>query len=443
MIKTIVHNNKLQLYTSKESIKSRGLFIFVVLIFRLFLDLSYVYIISPIYEYAGFVVQIDLLKLIESYLLTFLLALIIPSRTKKPSDFFVVLLFLLPVLPTISLYGLRAENRAFIYMMLVGFLTVLVTCTLPEIKLRRLKGGRNIGVFICGIAVVVVFVWLIRRGGLGYFNLDLTRVYEFRREVGAAINIGFWAYLNAWVFKVFNVALIAWALFRKRYLLLLLFIGLQVVFFAISSHKSVLFYPFLVIALYGFIERKYALHLIVLGLLGLVGVCSAIALFTGNILPASLFIRRVIFVPASLNYAYYEFFSQAGHVFMSNSVLSFFIKYPFPYPPTQMISEFLLGHTNCWANNGFLATSYMHFGFPGGIIFSFVVGLLVRTVDVLVVGKLPLRFGITLVIVPFFSLFTSADLGTALLTHGLAISLLLLWLFSSREMPNKAALEGK
>ena len=57
-----------------------------------------------------------------------------------------------------------------------------------------------------------------------------------------------------------------------------------------------------------------------------------------------------------------------------------------------------------------------------------------RIVDALIVGRLPLWFGLSLVIVPFISLFTSADLSTALLTHGLAVSLVLLWLFGGRKV---------
>ena len=69
----------------------------------------------------------------------------------------------------------------------------------------------------------------------------------------------------------------------------------------------------------------------------------------------------------------------------------------------------------------------------GMIIYSMIVGLLIRIVDMLVASKIPLRFGLCLVIIPFFSLFTSADLTTALLSHGLFLSLLLLWLFSSEK----------
>lgn len=436
MNKVMTSNNG-HLRISKKGLNSRGLFVTSVLFFRLLLDASYIHIIYPVFASTGFVLQVDSLKLMESYFAILLLALIIPLDIKKPSSLLILFLFLMPVIPMLSLYGLRDESRGFTYMMITGFLIILGICRLPKVNLKRLKGGRMKGIVLCVGAVLVVLVLLISRGGLAYFNLDLARVYYYRDYVGAIINVGFFAYLNVWVFRVFNITLMAWALLKKRYSWFLLILGLQVLFFAISTHKAVLFSPIFVITLYVFAERKHILHLIVLGLSGVVGVCWAIAVFTGNIVPASLFIRRLLFVPAHLNYAYYEFFSQAGHVFMSNSVLSFLFDYPFPYPPPQMISKFLLGHTDMWANTGFLATSYMHFGFLGVIVFSIIVGLLIRLVDGLVADKLPLWFGLSIVIVPFFVLFTSSDLTTALLSHGVGLSLFLLWLFSAREMSNK------
>ena len=126
-------------------------------------------------------------------------------------------------------------------------------------------------------------------------------------------------------------------------------------------------------------------------------------------------------------------FSKEGYIYLSTAKgFSAFINYPFEYPPAQMISLYLQGHTHTWMNNGFLATSYMHFGFCGMIIFSVIVGILLNIVDNISKDRLPCWFSISIVIVPFFSLFTSSDLTTALLNHGLGLCIVLLWLFSAR-----------
>lgn len=421
---------KLNFYFSKRELTRKSLFVLVVFLVRISLDISYIFVVEPYFSYMSFFLQINELKILESYVLTLILALIIPYKVEKPSDFLIVLLFLLPILPTLSLYGLKNENRIFTYMIVVSFLVILLVKQVPLVNIVRLRNGKLVGIIICILAIIVVVAWLINTGSLKYFNLDLKRVYEFRRNVSSIINVGVFSYLNAWVFKVFNPAMIAWTFYRKNYKTFVIFTSLQVLFYAISAHKSVLFYPVLILIIQIIIEWRFSLHLICLGIIGVIGI-SFFALKLDYILPASFFIRRLFYTPALLNYAYYNFFSQAGYVYLSSSIFSSIIKYPFPYPAPMMISYYLQGHTDTWMNNGFLACAYMHFGFIGMVLFSLFVGLLFYLVDTLVLGKQSTRFGLSLVVIPFFILFTSADLTTALLTHGVGINLFLLWLFES------------
>lgn len=412
----------------------RLVFVLCILLLWISLNLSYYFVISPIFAYSGFTFNPDTHKLIESLFITLFIAFILPWKIRKPSDFMINILFTMPVLPTLSLYWLRGENRLYTYMLIISFMVVRVVVKMtPEIKLLRIKRGIKVGWIVSLIFTITILGYLIYRGGLRYFNLNLLKVYDFRRKVGAVINVGIFGYLNTWVFKLFNPVLISWSLYKRRYTLFVFFTCLQVVFFGISSHKSVLFYPLLIIALFVLLQKYQTMNVFFLTLFGAIGLTVILAIVFKQVVPASLLIRRVFFVPARLNYAYYDFFSQEGFVYMSNSVLSSFINYPFAYPPPQMISVYLQGHPYTWMNNGFLATSYMHFGFCGMIAYSFIVGLLLGIVDSLSKNRLPLWFSTSLVIVPFFSLFTSADLTTALLTHSLGPSLIILWLFSSRS----------
>jgi len=316
--------------------------------------------------------------------------------------------------------------------MVIGYFCVVLFSKIPIIKIGTLKEGRTIGIFLLIIMVVAVAASMIAKGGLSHFNLDLSKVYEHRGEVGLLINAGIWGYINTWVYKVVNPALIAWALWRKRYRLFLIFTALQVLFFAISSHKSVLFYPVLILAVYFFVRKKEAFKYITWGLIGVIIFSSCIYLIFDNIWLASLFVRRVFFVPAQLNFAYYELFSSIGYVYLSNSVFSSFLDYPFEYNYANMVSLYLLGHPDTNCNNGFLATGYMHFGYLGMWIFSIIVGLLLWIADSLVGKRMPKWLGISILTVPFFSLFTSADLTTAILTHGIFIGCLILLLLGQK-----------
>jgi len=388
--------------------------------------MAYVYIISPVYAYSGFITSVSLLAVLESYFMVILIGLTMPSTINRASHFFIWMLAIATIIPTLSFYAMHSGSRMFMYAMVIGYFCVVLFSKIPIIKIGTLKEGRTIGIFLLIIMVVAVAASMIAKGGLSHFNLDLSKVYEHRGEVGLLINAGIWGYINTWVYKVVNPALIAWALWRKRYRLFLIFTALQVLFFAISSHKSVLFYPVLILAVCFIARKKEALKYTTWGLIGVIVLSSCIYLIFDNIWPASLFIRRVFFVPAQLNFAYYELFSSIGYVYLSNSVFSSFLDYPFEYNYANMVSLYLLGHPDTNCNNGFLATGYMHFGYLGMWIFSIIVGLLLWIVDSLIGKRMPMWLGISILLIPFFSLFTSADLTTALLTHGILIGCFIL-----------------
>lgn len=419
--------------------KSKVKLVLLLLLFKASLDLAYVYVVSPVYAYAGFTVSNDTASVIESYMLTLIICLIVPSSISKPSDFLIWMLAVCSLTPSLTYYAIHSGSRMFMYTMVFSFICVVLMSKLPIIKIGTLKEGRTIGIFLLCTAVAIVLASMMAKGGLRHFNLDLSRVYEHRREVGALISTGLWGYINTWSFKVINPTLIGWALWQKRIKLVIVFTCLQAMFYGISSHKSVLFYPILIIALYLFAESRNALHLMTLGLILVILLSSAFSVLADFHWFSSLFIRRVFLVPAQLNFVYHELFSQIGYVFMSNSVLAWLFDYPFHVSPPLLVSEYLYGHHNTWVNNGFLATGYMHFGYAGMIVFSLIVGMLIWVVDLLIHNRVPLWLGLSVVTVPFFSLFTSADLSTALLTHGILVGMLILLIMGKKQGIKKQA----
>ncbi|HHV39745.1 MAG TPA: hypothetical protein GXX70_09735 [Tepidimicrobium sp.] len=406
----------------------------LLVLFRVALDVAYRYAISPIYAYAGFTVSIDSWTLIESYVLTFLVGIMSPSAIVKPSDFLVWMFSVGTMIPTLSYYGMHSGPRVFMYWVCFSFLIVVITSRLPNVRIPTLKQGRKIGVFAMIVTTFIVALSLIAKGGLKHFNLAFSKVYDHRRDVGVLISTGLWGYLNNWVFKVINPALISWALWRKRYRLILVFVGLQILFFGISSNKAVLFYPVLIAAVYIFARKRYTLEYLTCGLIIVVLVSSLVSLVLHFNWPLSLFVRRTFFLPAQLNFVYYDLFSDIGYVYLSNSILSGLIDYPFSQAPQVLVGQYCPGQAaDAWVNNGFVATGYMHFGYAGMLVFAIIVGLLLASVDSLTADRLPLWLGISIVIVPFRALFISADLFTALMTHGIIVALVVMLVIGIKQ----------
>lgn len=425
-----------------DLIAARALVVSLSLLYKAALDATYLFALEPYFSHLGFFVDLSVPRLAESYLLVLIPALAVPLRCNRPSDILVLMLFLISICPTMSLYGMRGGPELYCWFAVLAFYSVVVARELRRGEFPTVVHGRFYGLAIAAIGSIAVLAWIFLSGSIVHFNLNLMRVYEFREVVREELYVGFFGYLNQWAFRVFNIALIAMAVYRKKWWLLLALLGLQVFFFGVSSEKKVLFVPLLVFALLIIRRFNYSTVLTILLASVGVGIVTWLTLSTDNWLLYSLTVRRVLFVPAALNFSYFEFFSAAGHTLWSTGPLSMIFEYPFEESPALMISFFERGATDAWMNNGFLGASFMHFGYPGMIFFGLLIGLLCWLVDSLILGRMPFWLGLSIVIVPFFNIFTGADLTTALGTHGLGIGLLILWLLGE-DLSKGQGLSGR
>tara|TARA_B110000858_G_C17671803_1_gene412293 strand:- start:42 stop:326 length:285 start_codon:yes stop_codon:yes gene_type:complete len=85
-----------------------------------------------------------------------------------------------------------------------------------------------------------------------------------------------------------------------------------------------------------------------------------------------------------------------------------------------------------YANSGFVSSGYAHAGFLGILAYTFVIGMLLKFVNYLSNNSMPLWFAASIIIIPFIFVLTSADLLVVGLTHGMFISIILIYL--SREV---------
>ncbi len=80
-------------------------------------------------------------------------------------------------------------------------------------------------------------------GAVFHFNLDLSKVYDYRDLNAELTNIGIAAYLNSWVYQVFSICLMSYFLLNKNIKGFFIVFLIQIFFFGIASHKSILFSP--------------------------------------------------------------------------------------------------------------------------------------------------------------------------------------------------------
>lgn len=410
-------------------------FLLASALFRLALDLLYVRYVHPTFRYMGFDLHIELGQLLESWLLVGITALVMPHRIVRPSDLYMLMLGFGVIVPTTSQYGLAAEARWVMYMVLGGFLVIAIARRGKRFRVPTLIGGPKAAMVISVVGVIAVLGGIIISGGLRHLNFDLTRVYEYRAEATETIGKGIFGYLNSWGFKVFSLFLLAFALSRKAWPVVLVILGLQTFFFGVSAQKAVLFYPLLVFAVWYFFRRPASAVAVPAGLTFVVVGAALYWIGTGDGWLPSIFIRRMFFVTANNTFDYYAFFSANEHVYWSNSVFSGWLKYPYSASPSLLIGQWR--NTDAHVNNSFIATGYMHAGVAGLLFYCLIVGWMFRLIDSLAGNSVNLWFALAVTVVPMFSLLIGSDLPTGLLTKGVAISIALLFLV---RRPRRSAL---
>ena len=68
-------------------LENKYLFIFSGILFKFILEYTYIHFVNPVYAYAGFNLDINLIKYLEGWLIYFFFLSFTPHRIIKTSDF--------------------------------------------------------------------------------------------------------------------------------------------------------------------------------------------------------------------------------------------------------------------------------------------------------------------------------------------------------------------
>jgi hypothetical protein len=397
------------------------------LLFKIVLDLSYYLVISQV-GYPQLDLHLNSLKLVESYLLLFVILIFMPKSPKKLSNILVWLLILISYIPMLTLFAFKDEPRIFMYGVTAFWVLVFLLLHMPSISLAPLKqsGIIRYSLFVC--VGLIVFLMVYKYLGLS-FSFDLTKVYGIRSQY-AATGVPLAGYLFNWMAYIVNPIFFALFIRERKWLPVALIVVLQMLLFSVTGIKVYLFALPFVLALMWIITRRNPLAYMGLGLAGAVLVSTLSYWLIDDLWVSALFTRRVLMVPAQLSFSYYDFFSQNELVYLSASRLGFFLDYPYHLAPGHLIGEVYFGRPIMNAGTGLTADAYMNFGFVGLALWSVLLAVILKLVDTCS-RRVDFRVAIAAIAIPAIIL-VEAPLTTALLTHGLLLALLVLYL-SPRE----------
>lgn len=420
-----------------QSLETRYFFYIVAILFRIILDISYITFQHPVYAYTGFTLNISGKNYIVSWIFTLLTIMISPHLLNKVSDYFIVTFCFVTLLPIYTLYGLNSDFSYFTVLVnFSSFLWIVYSLRLKVFKkgfsIPFIKNGQKILQSLCSIMVVYLVLWYIVSGAVSNFNLDFSKVYEFRTLNSSLTNIGILTYLNGWVYKVFNLTLITYALYKRKKVLFIILLTVQLFFYGVSAHKAVLFTPLIIVSIYFYFTRTKSLATMPLALLLISFFCLYSYLYLANIIPGALIINRVLFIPNYLTFIYFDFFSNNSFSYWSDS-FNILLAPVYPEGIPSTIGKYL--GTDEFANNGYISSGYAQAGLYGIVFYNFLITLILKLIDQLAKDTGVLWLTLCIVITPLRTLIMSADLMTTLLTHGLFLSILMLILIRKPRSP--------
>jgi branched-subunit amino acid transport protein len=145
-----------QQYIKKILLKKSSIYAFLsLIIYKIFLELSYLFVIYPKYFYSGFTLNLNNLKLFESYLL--FIFIFMPKGKEKLSNVMIWILILISFVPTLVFFAFNDESRIFMYAVTGFWLIIFLLSKLPTISISALKANQSLNILY---SIFIFFLFL-------------------------------------------------------------------------------------------------------------------------------------------------------------------------------------------------------------------------------------------------------------------------------------------
>ncbi len=429
--------------TSRHISKKMAFLIWCIL-YKLCLDIGYSKIIGVYFEYLGFIIAPTLLLKFCSWAI-FLMFIGLTYKCYQNrnclSDEIIFVLFLLSVAPSTTMIAYGQYPVGFIICIIVYWLTIFLVHRLFSIRdMHFITRGKNkpyYGYVLAFILGLLIFVVVFISGRYTHFRLhfNLLTVYELRDEAAEYNLPAILRYLYGWG-RVTIPMFIIYFFCRGKKILGWVCFCIQILNFGIEGSKTVFFLAVfaVIIAHLPKMKMEFLNVLILRGITCLYALCILIYKFAGNIVPISLFMRRILFTPAYLEWAYYDFFLDKTPDFFRTSFLRH-LGFKTPYPRlVNMIGGIYGNSYETNANNGLLSDAIANWGHIGILIMPIILCLVLCVLDDTSKRLDPRIYILSALYLSI--VLTNTFLTTVLLTHGLLIVMIILFLMR-RESANR------
>jgi hypothetical protein len=363
-----------------------------------------------------------------------------PLRMKRPSQIMYWFLYVMVVLPaSVAIkHGVTLPDGEVLVVVLVMFITFLMMGLIyyfPVVSLPRIQLSWSQYWILFAAIALVFYVYVVQVLGFSLRFISFYDVYDVRDEFKAAAQEagGTVTYAVIWIGNVIGPMLITYGFMKKKYAYFGLGILSQVFIYSLTGFKSVILAGVLVIAMFIALQKRGRVlgPMMITGASGLVTLAIFLAQWTGITFIAYLSVGRLLLLPGLMTGYYYQFFSTHPKAMMGDSILSPLVDYPYSVQPQYLIGATYFNNPETQANANVWADGFAQFGISGMFFFSAVLAGVMLLYDS-ASRQTNKIYAAVLLGIPAITL-ANNPVETSLLTHGILLLLLLVYLVPSHR----------
>ena len=372
------------LYVDKYSFKLFMYFVIVKISMEYYYYSYYVGLDYPIY-----VVDLNIWKYIYGSVWVTILFFGIRHSFRIPSTFLMQFFYMMQVIPMTVIFAFQNESWIFYTTVCVSVLAgeiILARCKFKYVYSLELSHIWWTGIAVFGI--LILFLFVVRLNGLPTTKaLDFDAVYDLRSS-GFFKSNQYTSYLLSVVSKCLLPLVLAYSLWKRKYLPALIAVILESVLYLYTGMKEFLFVgPMVVIVtLWGkrdwFYKGIWYLASVGLAFLSFGWRLGNLVYYTG-----SLLVRRCMLLPAIISFKYYDYFRTNPRVGLSGiyprwlvpSLHNEYLAKDYSY----IISDLYFHEPQMQSNNGIFGEACARFGLWGILLEVILMILIFMMVDVL------------------------------------------------------------
>jgi hypothetical protein len=430
-------------YRIGSFLRSRTIIVLICSLYVLAFVLVYNRVIVPIWGYEGFHSRAALIHAAGGWVLAALPSLWMPIKLKRPSQVVYWLLYLLVLAPSclVPIYALDDQSSG--PLVLAACLVTVFALTgliyrIPLLPLPRVHLERYEFTVILALLSITSYALMVATFGFHFHYVSFQDTYSVRAQFQGVLSQApaLVAYAIGWQAWVINPFVMAVGLSSRRMSWVLAGVGGQFAIYSITAFRSMLFSAGLLLFLLWAmrVPKAFGPRLALTWAAIFAGTGASLFFGYGLIAEALVGVRMTA-LPGLLTGYYYEFFSSHPQAHLGHSILKSLVDYPYAVEPPYLIGALYFHSASNDANANLWADAYANFGYAGIICFTLLLAILLWLFDSMAASSRSTRIAALVIGLPAFAL-ANGSLLTSLLTNGLALAMLLVYLMPSMTYDN-------